>query len=85
MSVADFTNQGAYRLTQAATGPSVCCQGHLILETLNNGLFAGVLTKRDSIPKIEEENWLPLVRGERGDTTLWFCVRCPSSQQINSE
>jgi len=71
-------------MTLVATGPSVCCQGHLILGTIYNGLFTGVLTKPDRIPKAEEENWLPLVRGERGDTTLWFCVKCPSTQQINS-
>ena len=70
--------------TLAATGPSVCCQGHFILGTTNNRLFKGVLTKPDRIPKTEEENWLPLIRGERGDTTLWFCVKCPSTQQINS-
>ena len=70
--------------TLAATEPSVCCWGHFPLGTINNGLFIGVLTKPDRIPKTEEESWLPLIRGERGDTTLWFCVKCPSTQQINS-
>jgi hypothetical protein len=70
--------------TLAATGQSVCCPGQSIQGTINNGLFTGVLTKPDRIPRTEEENWLPLIRGERGDTTLWFCVKCPSSQQINS-
>jgi hypothetical protein len=71
-------------MTLAATGPSVCYQGHFILGTINNGLSTGVLTKPDRIPKTEEEHWLPLIRGERGDTTLWFCVKCPSTQQIGS-
>ena len=71
-------------MTPAATGPSVCCQGHFILGPINDGLFTGVLTKPDRIPKTEEESWLPLIRGEQGDTTLWFCVKCPSTQQINS-
>jgi len=76
---------GSPRITTlAATGQSVCCRGQFILGRINNGLFTGVLTKPDRIPRTEEENWLPLIRGERGDTTLWFCVKCPSSQQINS-
>jgi hypothetical protein len=66
-----------------AVGPSVCWQGHLTCGTFSNGLFTGVLTKPDRIPKSEEENWLPLIRGERGDT-LWFCVKCPSTDQINT-
>ena len=64
-------------------GRSVRWQGHLVWGTFNNGVLTGVLTKPDRIPKTEEENWLPLVRGERGDT-LWFCVKCPSTDQINS-
>jgi hypothetical protein len=67
-----------------AIGLSVCRQGHLACGTMNDGLLTGVLTKPDRIPKTEEENWLPYIRGERGDTTLWFCVKCPSSQQIGS-
>lgn len=70
--------------TLAAIGQSVCCRGQFICGTIDNGLFTGVLTKPDRIPKTEEENWLPLIRGERGDTTLWFCVKCPSSHQITS-
>jgi len=42
-----------------------------------------VLTKPDRIPPTEEENWLPFIRGEREDTTLWFCVKCPNTQAID--
>jgi hypothetical protein len=66
-----------------ALGPSVRWQGHLAWGTFNNSSLTGVLTKPDRIPKTEEENWLPLIRGERGDT-MWFCVKCPSSDQITS-
>ncbi|KAI0295255.1 P-loop containing nucleoside triphosphate hydrolase protein [Russula brevipes] len=65
----DFVNQGAHRLAQEYD-PS----GERTI---------GVLTKPDRIPPTEEENWLPLVRGEKEDTTLWFCVKCPSSQAIS--
>jgi hypothetical protein len=50
----------------------------------NSGLCSGVLTKSDRIPPTEEENWLPFIRGERKDTTSWFCVKCPNTQAINS-
>ena len=66
-----------------AIGPSVRWQVQLAWVMFNNGISTGVLTKPDRIPKTEEENWLPLIRGERGDT-LWFCVKCPSTDQINS-
>lgn len=66
----DFVNQGAHRLAREYDP--------------RGDRTIGVLTKPDRIPKTEEENWLPYIRGERGDTTLWFCVKCPSSQQIGS-
>ena len=46
--------------------------------------FTGVLTKPDRIPATEEENWVPYIRGEREDTTMWFCVKCPDSEAIKS-
>jgi len=70
-------------MTLAATGLLVRCRQHFILGTLNNRLFTGALMKLDSILKTEEGSWLPLFRGERRDMTLWFCVKCPSSQQID--
>ncbi|KAI0262190.1 P-loop containing nucleoside triphosphate hydrolase protein [Gloeopeniophorella convolvens] len=64
----DFINQGAHRLAQEFDP--------------NGDRTIGVLTKPDRIPPTEEETWLPLIRGERDDTTQWFCVKCPNSQAI---
>ncbi|KAI0002262.1 P-loop containing nucleoside triphosphate hydrolase protein [Russula compacta] len=65
----DFVNQGAHRLAKEYDP-----QGERTI---------GVLTKPDRIPPTEEENWLPYIRGEREDTTMWFCVKCPNTQAIN--
>ncbi|KAI0302302.1 P-loop containing nucleoside triphosphate hydrolase protein [Multifurca ochricompacta] len=66
----DFINQGAHRLAQEFDP--------------RGDRTIGVLTKPDRIPPTEEEFWLPYIRGEREDTTLWFCVKCPNSQSISS-
>lgn len=66
-----------------ATGQSVCCHG-FFLKNNKRWLFTGVLTKPDRIPTTEEDNWVPYIRGEREDTTMWFCVKCPNSEAIKS-
>ncbi|KAH9965456.1 P-loop containing nucleoside triphosphate hydrolase protein [Russula dissimulans] len=66
----DFVNQGAHTLAKEYDP-----RGERTI---------GVLTKPDRIPPTEEENWLPYIRGEKEDTTPWFCVKCPGTQQINS-
>jgi len=66
----DFVNQGAHRLAQEYDP-----HGYRTV---------GVLTKPDRIPTTEEENWLPYIRGEKEDTTMWFCVKCPDSKAIDS-
>ncbi|KAH9976107.1 P-loop containing nucleoside triphosphate hydrolase protein [Lactifluus volemus] len=65
----DFVNQGAHRLAKEFDP--------------DGDRTIGVLTKPDRIPPTEEENWLPFIRGEREDTTSWFCVKCPNTQAIN--
>jgi hypothetical protein len=65
------------------TERSVCCQG-CFLKNNKRRLFTGVLTKPDRIPATEEDNWVPYIRGEREDTTMWFCVKCPDSGAIKS-
>lgn len=68
----DFVNQGAHRLAQEYDP--------------HGDRTVGVLTKPDRIPATEEENWLPYIRGEKEDTamTMWFCVKCPDSEAIDS-
>jgi hypothetical protein len=63
------------------TERSVCCQ-EFFLKNNKRWLFTGVLTKPDRIPATEEDNWVPYIRGEREDTTMWFCVKCPNSEAI---
>ncbi|KAI0250045.1 P-loop containing nucleoside triphosphate hydrolase protein [Lactifluus subvellereus] len=65
----DFVNQGAHRLAREHDPSS--------------DRTTGVLTKPDRIPATEEENWLRFIRGDREETT-WFCVKCPSTQAIDS-
>src|SRR6266699_3429034 len=65
------------------TGRSVGRQG-FFLKNNERWLFTGVLTKPDRIPATEEDNWVPYIRGEREDTTMWFCVKCPNSEAIKS-
>ncbi|KAI9508380.1 P-loop containing nucleoside triphosphate hydrolase protein [Russula earlei] len=66
----DFVNQGAHRLAKEYDP--------------HGERTIGVLTKPDRIPATEEENWLPYIRGEQDDTTSWFCVKCPNTQEIKS-
>ena len=63
------------------TERSVCYRG-FFLKNNKRWFFTGVLTKPDRIPATEEDNWVPYIRGAREDTTMWFCVKCPSSEAI---
>ncbi|KAH9965455.1 P-loop containing nucleoside triphosphate hydrolase protein [Russula dissimulans] len=65
----DFVNQGAHLLAREYDP--------------RGDRTIGVLTKPDRIPPTEEENWLPFIRGERDDTTVWFCVKCPNTKAID--
>jgi hypothetical protein len=65
-------------------GRLVCKRGLHFRVINDNCLCPGVLTKPDRIPPTEENNWIPYIRGEQEDTTLWFCVKCHNTQAINS-
>ncbi|KAI9508381.1 P-loop containing nucleoside triphosphate hydrolase protein [Russula earlei] len=65
----DFVNQGAHLLAKEYDP--------------RGDRTVGILTKPDRIPPTEEDNWLPFIRGEHDDTTVWFCVKCPNSQAID--
>lgn len=87
--LADFENQGAYRLIKA--------NGSLRSRTVGKSLFPvpmsgtslnptlGVLTKPDRIEPGNEGRWLEILRNQ--SNTLengWFAVKQPDFQQVKS-
>ncbi|KAA1470485.1 hypothetical protein DENSPDRAFT_923392 [Dentipellis sp. KUC8613] len=44
----------------------------------------GVLTKPDRIEPGNEQNWLPVIRGERSEAIAWFCVKNPTTEMLNA-
>ncbi|TFY58340.1 hypothetical protein EVG20_g8188 [Dentipellis fragilis] len=44
----------------------------------------GVLTKPDRIEPGNEQNWLPVIRGERSESIYWFCVKNPTTEMLNA-
>ncbi|KAF7341477.1 hypothetical protein MVEN_01885000 [Mycena venus] len=67
----DFENQGAHHLAKKYDP-----EGKRTI---------GVLTKPDRIPAGDEESWLPLLRHEQEFLeNNWYCVKQPSSQELNA-
>ncbi|KAG6846291.1 hypothetical protein H0H93_014836, partial [Arthromyces matolae] len=89
----DFQNQGAQEMAKQYDPEGKRTIGGYFFSSSSMFTFThshsrsspGVLTKPDRIPTGEEPNWLGILRNEKEYLENgWFCVKQPSSAQINA-